>query len=173
MAEYLDVVGDEIYCGPHKVATFDPSVWSTLRDQVEGLICGVGQSEEVKGLEETIEDLEAEKEQSAEDHTEEVKGLEKTIENMEAEIKQSDEAHAAEVRRLEEEVEAADQRTEDAEAILREIGEDANCFATGRVLLAMQDKLRVLLAMQDKLRVAEQEIEMLRAQLAAKPKKRK
>ena len=138
MAEYLDVVGDEIYYGPHKVATFDPSVWSTLRDQVEGLICGAGQPEEVKGLEETIEDLEAE-------------------------LKVADKDHATEVRRLEEAVEAADQRTEDAEAILREIGEDANCFATGRVLLAMQDKLRV----------AEQEIEMLRAQLAAKPKKRK
>jgi len=138
MDDYLDVVGDEIYCGSHKVATFDPSMWSTLRDHVEGLICGA-------------------------DQTEEVEDLEKTIENMEAEIKQSDEDHAAEVRRLEEEVEAADQRTEDAEAVLREIGEDANCFATGRVLLAMQDKLRV----------AEQEIELLRAQLAAKPKKRK
>ena len=148
MAEYLDVLGDEIYCGSHKVATFDPSMWSTLRDHVEGLICGADQAEEIEGLEKTIED-------------------------MEAEIEQSDKDHAAEVRRLEEEVEAADQRTEDAEAILREIGEDANCFATGRVLLAMQDKLRVLLAMQDKLRVAEQEIEMLRAQLAAKPKKRK
>jgi hypothetical protein len=138
MAEYLDVVGDEIYCGPHKVATFDPSLWATLRDEVEGLICDSDQSEDIEGLE-------------------------KTIENMEAEIKQSDEDHAVEVRQLEEAVEEADQRTEDAEAILREIGEDANCFATGRVLLAMQDKLRV----------AEQEIELLRAQLAAKPKKRK
>lgn len=138
MAEYLDAVGDEIYWGSHKVATFDPSMWSTLREHVEGLICGAGQSEEIKELE-------------------------RTINALEAELEQSDRDHAAEVWRLEEEVEAADQRTEDAEAILREIGEDANCFATGRVLLAMQDKLRV----------AEQEIELLRAQLAAKPKKRK
>ena len=145
MAEYLDVVGDDIYFGSYKVATFDSSMWSTLRDHVEGLICGADQAEEVKGLEKTIED-------------------------MEADLKTADEDHATEVRRLEEAVEEADQRTEeadqrteDAEAILREIGEDANCFATGRVLLAMQDKLRV----------AEQEIELLRAQLAAKPKKRK
>lgn len=138
MADYLYVAGDEIYCGSHKVATFDPSMWSTLREHVEGLVCGVGQSEEIKELEITINALEAE-------------------------LEQSDRDHAAEVWRLEKEVEAADQHTEDAEAILREIGEDANCFATGRVLLAMQDKLRV----------AEQGIELLRAQLAAKPKKRK
>ena len=138
MADYLYVAGDEIYCGSHKVATFDPSMWSTLREHVEGLICGVDQSEEVRELEETIK-------------------------RLESDLTDSDEDHTTEVRRLEEEVKAADQRTEDAEAILREIGEDANCFATGRVLLAMQDKLRV----------AEQEIELLRAQLAAKPKKRK
>ena len=121
MYDFLDVVGDDIYCGSHKVATFDPSVWSTLRSHVEAIVRGDNdQSEEVKGLEETID-------------------------------------------RLKDEIKEADRRTEAAEDILLEIGEDANCFATGRVLLAMQDKLLV----------AEQEIELLRAQLSNKSKKRK
>lgn len=149
MAEYLDVVGDEVYCGPHKVATLEPSLWATLRDEVEWLICGSDSSEEVKGLEETIERMEAEIAEADEDHAVEVQRLEEAVEAAD--------------QRTAEAVKAADRRTEDAEAILCEIGEDANCFATGRVLLAMQDKLRV----------AEQEIELLRAQLAAKPKKRK
>lgn len=138
MADYLYMVGDDIYCGPHKVATFATSLWATLRDEAEGLIYGSDPAAEVKGLEETIERLEAEQ-------------------------KEADEDHATEVRQLEEAIKAADQRTEEAEAILLEIGEDANCFATGRVLLAMQDKLRS----------AEQEIESLRAQLVAKPKPKK
>jgi predicted nucleic acid-binding Zn-ribbon protein len=152
MAEYLDVAGDEIYLGPHKIATFDPSVWSTLREHVEGLICGAGQAEEAKGLKKTIERMKAEIAEAAEDHAVEVQRLEEAAED-----------HAVEVQQLEEAVEAADRRTEDAEDILREIGEEANCSATGRVLLAMQDKLRV----------AEQEIESLRKQLVNKPKKRK
>ena len=138
MAEYLYVAGDEIYYGPHKVATLEPSLWATLRDEVEGLICGAGQPEEIKELE-------------------------RTINALEAELEQSDRDHNARARQLEEDVREADQRTEEFESILLEIGEDANCFATGRVLLAMQDKLRV----------AEQEIESLRKQLVDKPKKRK
>ena len=133
MADYLDVMGDEIYFEPHRVATFDPLMWSTLRERVEGLIVGADQSDEAQ------------------------------IEGLEKELKEADEAHVKEIRELEKAVEDADQRTEDAEAILREIGEEAGCFATGRVLLAMQDKLRA----------AEQEIESLHKQLAAKPKKRK
>ena len=138
MADYLYVAGDEIYCGPYKVATLEPSLWATLRDWVEGLIRGAGRPDEIKELE-------------------------RTIKGLEAELMQSDRDHVTEVWQLEEDARAADRRTKKVESILLEIGEDANCFATGRVLLAMQDKLCV----------AEQEIESLRAQLVDKPKKRK